>query len=86
MMREIQEIEKLKAVDIRTVDKSLLSNIKDIQINSKLPVEERIADFVQQTANPYCQIINGVAVKFIFSNEDVGLTEKLKGYIKEKFV
>lgn len=85
MMREIGDIEKLKAVDIRTVDKSSLSDIKDIRINGKLPVEERIADFVQQTANPYCQLINSVAVKFTFSNEDVGLTEKLKGYIKEKF-
>lgn len=85
MMREIGDIEKLKAVDIRTVDKSSLSDIRDIRINSKLPVKERIADFMRQTDNPYCQIINGVAVKYTFSNEDVGLTEKLKGYIKEKF-
>ena len=84
-MREIKEIEKLKSVDIQTVDKSSLSDIKDIRINSKLPVEERIADFMKQTANPYCQFINGVAVKYTFSNENVGLTEKLKGYIKEKF-
>lgn len=85
-MREIKEIEKMKAVDIRTVDKSSLNDIKDIRINSKLPVEKRIADFVQQAANPYCQIINGVAVKYTFSNEEVGLTEILKGYIKGKFV
>lgn len=85
MMREIGDIEKLKAVDIRTVDKSSLSDIRDIQINDKLPVKERITDFMRQTANPYCQIINGITVKYTFSNEDVGLTEKLKEYIKEKF-
>ena len=85
-MKEIKEIEKMKAVDIRTVDKSSLNNIKDIRINSKMTVEERIADFIRQTTNPYCQIINGVAVKYTFSNEEVGLTEKLKGYIKDKFV
>ena len=84
-MREIKEIEKLKSVDIQTVDKSSLSDIKDIRINSKLPVEERIVDFMKQTANPYCQLINGVAVKYTFSSENVGLTEKMKGYIKEKF-
>lgn len=85
MMREIRDIERLKSVDVRTVDKSSLSDIKDIQINGKLPVKERIADFMKQAENPYCQLINGVADKYTFSNEDVGLTEKLKGYIKEKF-
>lgn len=85
-MRERMELEKMKAVDVRTVDKASLSDINDVKIDGKLPVNERIALFLEQTANPYCQMINGVAVKYSFSNENVGLTEKLKGYIQEKIV
>ena len=85
-MRDQIELEKMKMVDIRTVDKTSLSDIKDIKINGRLPVRERIMQYLEQTKNPYCQIINGVAVKYSFSNENVGLTEKLKGYIQEKIV
>ena len=85
-MRDQTELEKMKTVDIRSVDKSSLSDIRDIKIDSRLPVRDRIAQYLEQTKNPYCQIINGVAVKYSFSNENVGLTEKLKGYIQEKIV
>lgn len=84
-MTELYELEQKKEVDIRCVDKSALTDINDIKINSQLPVNERIGSFLRQTANPYCQLIDGVAVKFTFSNEDVSLAEKIKGYVKGKF-
>ena len=84
-MIEISELKQKKYEDIRSVDKSELTDIKDIEINLQLPVNERIENFLQQTANPYCQIIDGVIVKFTFSEDSVSLAEKVEGYIKSKF-
>ena len=61
------EINKLAAVDIKTVDPGELEDIENIQINRELPEEERIKDFVQQVKNPYCYKDHGIVVKLSFS-------------------
>ena len=43
-----EEIAKMKEVDIRTVDRKRLVDIKDVKINTDLPDTERMMDFVQQ--------------------------------------
>mgnify|MGYP001366233031 FL=1 len=39
------DMEEMKNVDIRTVDRESLADINDVHINRKLPREERMADF-----------------------------------------
>ena len=45
-MIEISELKQKKYEDIRSVDKSELTDIKDIEINLQLPVNERIENFL----------------------------------------
>lgn len=61
-----EEIAKMKEVDIRTVDRKRLVDIKDVRINTDLPDTERMMDFVQQIGNPYCYLCNGMVVKTRF--------------------
>ena len=51
-------VEEMKAVDIRTVDKDALVDIRDMKIDRTLPKEERIRSFVEQIKNPYCFKVN----------------------------
>ena len=40
-------VEEMKAVDIRTVDRETLVDIRDVIIDRSLPLEERVRSFVE---------------------------------------
>ncbi len=61
-----EEIAQMKEVDIRTVDREALVDIKDVKINTELSDTERMIDFMQQIRNPYCYLCNGMVVKTRF--------------------
>jgi len=58
MLREMAKI----AIDVRTVNPNDLEDIADVHNNKKLPVNERLADYIMQIRNPYCYKSHGVIV------------------------
>lgn len=64
----ISAVEAMKNIDVRTVDKSSLVDLKDIVINPTASPEEKTAEYVRQIKNPYCFLCNGYAVKLEFSS------------------
>ena len=64
-----EELRRMREVDIRTVDRDSLTDIAEVKINTELPQEERVLDFIRQIGNPYCYISNGVVVKVSFSGK-----------------
>ena len=61
-----EELAAMAAVDVRTVDISTLTDIRDIKIDTKLPVEEKLASFAGQTKNIYVHRIGDYVVKVRF--------------------
>ena len=59
-----------------------LVDINDVSINSELPKEERIADFVSQIKNPYLFKCGKYVVKASFSENGQTLEECIKDLIK----
>ena len=53
-MPTLEELQEMAAVDIRTVDRSTLVELDDVEIHEELPQAERIADYIKQIKNPYC--------------------------------
>ena len=49
-----EQWEAMKAVDIRSVDPSELVDLSTVQIDSSLPVRERVQSYLKQVKNPYC--------------------------------
>ena len=49
-----EELEAMKNVDVRTVNPATLRDIRDVKINTALPKEQRIQDYIRQIGNPYC--------------------------------
>lgn len=79
-----EELESLKNVDIRTVNPATLRDIRDVKINTDLPKEQRIQDYIRQIGNPYCYRHGKYVVKISFADTDVTLEERLQAYIRSK--
>ena len=76
------DMEEMKNVDIRTVDRESLADINDVHNNRKLPREERMADFIRQIKNPYCYRCGKAVVKVGFTDTEVTLEDRLEHYLK----
>jgi len=77
----MQNIAVMRDVDIRTVDKASLVDLKDVYINKNLVGHERLLDYVRQIGNPYCYIYKGVVIKERFSNNGKTFEDCLGQYI-----
>lgn len=66
---QMEELEKMAQVDIRTVDRNELVDIADVTIDTSLPVKKRIQSYIQQVKNPYCFLSHGVVVKVGFAGK-----------------
>ncbi len=77
---DYERLKELNDTDIHTVELETLVDIKDVKIDTNLPKEERVKDFVKQIRNPYCFRYGKLIIKL--SNADLErLEEKLKRYI-----
>ena len=76
------DLEQMKNVDVRTVDRESLVDISGIHINPQMSREQRLADFVSQIGNPYCYRCGKVVVKISFANTNITLEERLEHYLK----
>ena len=79
-----EEIESMQNVDVRTVDRESLKDIRDVKVNTDLPKRERILDFIRQIGNPYCYRHGNFVVKVGFTDTDVTLEERMIAYIRSK--
>lgn len=81
-----EKLLEMKNVDLMTVDKSELVDIRTVKINTDLDIKERIADYVKQIKNPYCFLYDGIVVKVSYNENGKSLEELLKNYLKNKFL
>lgn len=81
---QTQTIATMKNVDLSTVNRDGLVDIRDVKVNTALPKMERALDFIRQIRNPYCYKHGKYVVKVGFSDTDVSLEERLAGYIRSK--
>ncbi len=76
------DLDALKNVDIRTVDKSALTDISSVKINPTDSPEKKMKDYIEQIKNPYCFLCNGYAVKVEFANTDRTIEDCFSDYIE----
>lgn len=80
MLMDVQTLRELADVDICTVAKESLVDIRDVKIDVSKSREERISDYIRQVKNPYCFQCNGIIVKMSFCQSEETLEDKLAGY------
>lgn len=76
------DLQQMRQVDIRTVDRDSLTDIKDIQIDRTLPRGQRFEDFLRQIGNPYCYRCGKAVVKVSFADTDATLEDRLEQYLR----
>lgn len=76
------DFEQMRNVDVRTVERERLADISKIHIDTRMPREQRLADFVRQIGNPYCYRCGKVVVKVSFAETDATLEDRLEHYLK----
>ena len=78
------ELDTLSRVAIKTVDPAQLVDIREVAVDTNLPKEERILDFIRQVHNPYCFRHGKVVVKISFSEsaDDTTLEEQFESYLR----
>ncbi|MDR2560085.1 MAG: hypothetical protein LBC86_11185 [Oscillospiraceae bacterium] len=75
------DFEKLKNVDVRTINPAELVDMSEIEINSDLPLDERLRDYIKKIKNPYCFRCGNTVVKISH-----GKTEDTIDDIMENFL
>ena len=55
-MPTLEELQEMAAVDIRTVDRSTLVELDDVEIHEELPQAERIADYMKISFAGKCSL------------------------------
>lgn len=73
---------EMAAVDIRTVDLSELSDLRDIKIDTSLPVKKKLALFARQTKNIYINRVGDYVVKVRFQQEGATIDDKMEEYLR----
>jgi hypothetical protein len=74
-------LENMRDTDIRTVDPETLVDIRDVTVNTSLPKEERLMDYLEQIKNPYCFRCGKTVVKVSFADTEATLEDRLERYL-----
>lgn len=76
-----EELESMAAVDVRAVDLSALTDLRDIQIDTSLPVAKKLEAFASQTKNVYINRIGDYVVKVKFQEQGASIDDKMAEYL-----
>ncbi len=78
----VVDLEQLRSVNPDEVNRSDLVDIQDIVVESHLPKEERIADFILKVKNPYLCKCGNMVIQSVFEESNTTLTERLTQYFR----
>ena len=78
------DIDAMQAVDLKTVDRDMLRDIRDVEVDTGLPKRERILDYIRQIGNPYCYRHGDYTVKVSFTGTDATLEDRVLSYLRSK--
>lgn len=76
------DITSMKNVDIRSVDKDTLVDLRSVQIDASRPVQERLQSFLQQIRNPYCFRIGDIAVKVNYKSDGPSFQQNFEDILR----
>lgn len=78
------DIDAMRAVELRTVDRSTLRDIRDVEVDTALPKNERLLDYIRQIGNPYCYRHGKYTVKVSFTDTDATLEDRMLSCLRSK--
>lgn len=77
-----ERLKEMADVDIRTVDISTLTDLRDIKIDTSWSVEKKLRTFAEQTNNVYVNRIGDYIVKVKFQESGATIDDKMNEYLR----
>ena len=74
-------LKSMRDTDVRNIDPALLVDIRDVKVNTSLPREDRLLDYLSQIKNPYCFKHGKTVVKVSFADTEATLEDRLEKYL-----
>jgi len=81
-MMTLQDLETMRSIDLVTVNRDELVDIREVKINTELSKEERILDFIRQMKNPYLCKCGNLVIQSEFAETDITLNDRLKQHFR----
>jgi len=72
------DFEAMRAVDITTVNRAELVDLRDVKVNTALPQREKMIDFIRQVKNPYCYKYKNMVIKSSHAETEATLEDQLE--------
>ena len=77
-----EDLKRMQEVDIRTVNIEDVTDLRDISVDTKLPVLEKVRSFAEQTNNLYIHRVGDYVVKVRFQKDGSTIDDKMEEYLR----
>ena len=77
-----KELDALKGVDIRTVEKEVLTDIREVEVDRSLPLEERKMAYLEAVGNPYAVRVGDMKVRVRFAEDGGSFEEAFENMLR----
>lgn len=65
---------------LREMEQADYVDVEEVQIDSALPPQERMRDYLEKIKNPYCFLCGKMPVRIVFAEDGAELGAKLRKY------
>lgn len=76
-----EQLNRLRNIDVQTVNREELVDLRDIKISDDLPQSQRVGKFVEQVKNPFCFKVGKIAVSVGFTHDGVTFEQIMENYL-----
>ena len=82
LVMTVMELDALKDVDVRTVEKEGLVDIRKVEIDRSLPLEERKRAYLEAVGNPYAVRVGDMKVRVRFAENGGSFQEAFENMLR----
>lgn len=76
-----EHLQKMTDVKLSEVNRAELIDIKTVKIDTDIPIENRIENYIEKIKNPYCFLCDDIGVKIEFSEDGKTLDDSIRSYL-----
>ena len=73
-----------KGKNIKYIEEKDIDNIENINVDINLPKTDRMLKFLQKVKNPYAFIVDGLKVKFEYSDNGLNINQCIENLIMNR--
>ena len=77
-----KELDALKGVDVRTVEKEALVDIREVEVDRSLSLEERKMAYLEAVGNPYVVRVGDMKVRVRFAEDGASFEEVFENMLR----